>query len=315
MLQFALVSSDLVNLILSGEKNMTFMLQVILDEIKFLPELIQVWRDIGVSGTTIMESVGGYRTSTWLSKVGLSAIENLFQANEVRRRTLIAVIEDEELLAQAIAEAERVVGGFDRPNSGVLFVLPVSQTKGLRKTKQKPHEDISPPALRPDWMALRDIPIEKLDAIMGLTATVVGPEASLNDVAQAMLVHPRVHVASVVADDGRLVGLIHLNALVDDLFFHILPEEFIAESTDLEKIMDFAEKTRIRTAEDAMIPPVWVKHGETVKDAFKRMHANALPGLPVVDDRYHVIGYINLLELLAICMDEKDSTNLSEHKL
>ncbi len=164
-------------------------------------------------------------------------------------------------------------------------------------------------------MVLRDTPIEKVDAIMGLAATIVDPEASLNDVAQAMLAHPRVHVASVVADDGRLVGLIHLKTLADDLFFHILPEEFIAESTDLEKIMDYADKTRIRTAEDAMIPPVWVKHGETVKNAFKRMHANGLPGLPVVDDRYHVIGYINLLELLAICMDEKDSTNHSEDNL
>jgi len=294
---------------------MTCMLQIILDDIKFLPDLIQAWRDIGVSGTTIMESVGGYRTSTWLSKVGLTAIDHLFQAKEVQRRTLIAVIEDDELLAQAIAEAERVVGGFDRPNSGVLLVLPVAQTKGLYKTKQKPHQDISPPALRPDWMVLRDTPIEKVDAIMGLAATIVDPQASLNDVAQAMVAHPRVHVASVVADDGRLVGLIHLKTLADDLFFHILPEEFIAESTDLEKIMDYADKTRIRTAEDAMIPPVWVKHGETVKNAFKRMHANGLPGLPVVDDCYHVIGYINLLELLAICMDEKDSTNHSEDNL
>jgi CBS domain-containing protein len=291
------------------------MLQIILDDIKFLPDLIQAWRNIGVSGTTIMESVGGYRTSTWLSKVGLTAIDHLFQAKEVQRRTLIAVIEDDELLAQAIAEAERVVGGFDRPNSGVLLVLPVAQTKGLYKTKQKPHQDISPPALRLDWMVLRDTPIEKVDAIMGLAATIVDPQASLNDVAQAMLAHPRVHVANVVADDGRLVGLIHLKTLADDLFFHILPEEFIAESTDLEKIMDYADKTRIRTAEDAMIPPVWVKHGETVKNAFKRMHANGLPGLPVVDDCYHVIGYINLLELLSICMDEKDSTNHSEDNL
>jgi CBS domain-containing protein len=291
---------------------MTHMLQIILDDIKFLPDLIQAWRGIGVSGTTIMKSVGGYRTSTWLSKVGLSAIDHLFEAKEVQRRTLIAVIEDDELLAHAIAEDERVVGGFERPNSGVLIVLPVAQTKGFYKTQPKPQQELSPPALRPDWMILRDTPIEKVSSIMGLAATIVDPEASLNEVAQAMLAHPRVHVASVVAEDGRLVGLIHLKTLADDLFFHILPEEFIAESTDIEKMMDFAKKTRILNAEDAMIPPVWVKQGETVKHAFKRIHENGLPGLPVVDGRYHVIGYINLLELLAICMDEKENTNHSE---
>ncbi|MBT4754242.1 MAG: hypothetical protein HON98_00985, partial [Chloroflexi bacterium] len=48
--------------------------------------------------------------------------------SEVQTRTLIAVIEDENLLNQAIAEAERVVGGFDRPNSGLLFVLPVARS-------------------------------------------------------------------------------------------------------------------------------------------------------------------------------------------
>ncbi len=38
-----------------------------------------------------------------------TASRNLFEAKEVQRRTLIAIIEDDELLAQAIAEAERVV--------------------------------------------------------------------------------------------------------------------------------------------------------------------------------------------------------------
>jgi len=262
-----------------------------------------------------MKSVGGYRTSTWLSKVGLSAIDHIFEAKEVQRRTLIAVIEDDELLAQAIAEAERVLGGFDRPNSGVLLVLPVAQTKGLYKAKPKTPPKLSPPALRPDWMILRDTPIEKVKAIMGLEPTIVSPESSLNDVAQAMLTHSNVHVACVVAEDGRLVGLLSLKTLADDLFFHILPEEFIAESTDIEKMMAFAEKTRILTAGDAMIPPIWVKHGETVKNAFIRMHDNELPGLPVVDDRYHVIGYINLLELLAICLEKKDDTPHSEETL
>ena len=259
-----------------------------------------------------MKSVGGHRTSTWLSKFGLSAIDRIFEAREIQRKTLVAVIEDDTLLAQAIAEAERVVGGFDRPNSGVLLVLPVTQAKGLYKAPPQPPQEISPPALRSDWMVLRDMPIEKVDTIMGLEPTIIGPEASLNDVAQAMLAHPRVHVACVVAEDGRLLGLISLKTLADDLFFHILPEEFIAESIDVEKMMAFADKTRILNAGDAMIPPVWVKCGETVKEAFKRMHENGLPGLPMIDHSYHVVGYINLLELLAVCLETQENNDQSE---
>jgi CBS domain-containing protein len=290
---------------------MTHIIQIILDDTSYLPEILQVWREIGVSGTTIMKSVGGYRTSTWLSKVGLGAIDKIFDNQEIQRRTLIAIIEEDELLEQAIAEAERVVGGFDRPNSGVLMVLPVTMTKGLYKKEPKPPQEQSPPALMPNWMKLRDIPIEDVDDIMRLEPTIVAAKATLTEVAQEMLTHPSVHVACVVAEDSRLVGLISLKTLADDLFFHILPEEFIAESTDIEKTMSFADKTRILTAEDAMIPPVWVKCGDTVKDAFKRIHDNDLPGLPVVNDTYQVIGYINLLELIALCPDDQENTSSS----
>lgn len=291
---------------------MTYMLQIILDDIKFLPDLIQAWREIGVSGTTIMKSVGGYRTSTWLSKVGLGAIDRIFEAREIQRKTLVAVIEEDDLLAKAIAEAERVVGGFDRPNSGVLLVLPVTQAKGLYKAQPQPPLELSPPALRSDWMVLRDTPITEVDALMELEPTIVSADTPLDDVARAMLTHPRVHVVSVVAEDGRLLGLLKLNALADDLFFHILPEEFLSEITDLEKLMAYADKTRLITAKDAMSEPVWVKRDETVKEAFHRMHENRLPGLPIVDEGYHVIGYINLLELLSLCIQLKNNDESTE---
>ena len=124
---------------------MAKLLLIILNDISVLPELLDVWREIGVPGTTILKSAGGHASRTWLSRVGLSAINNLFEAKEVQTRTLIAVFEDEDLLARAIAEAERVVGGFDRPNSGVILVLPVSQAIGLYKPPPHPPREVSPP--------------------------------------------------------------------------------------------------------------------------------------------------------------------------
>jgi CBS domain-containing protein len=55
-----------------------------------------------------------------------------------------------------------------------------------------------------------------------------------------------------------------------------------------------------------------VKQGETVKDAFERMHEHRLSGLPVVDERYHVVGYINLLELLVLCCVPAEENNERE---
>ena len=288
------------------------LLIIILDDLTRLSDLLEAFRRIGVPGVTILESAGAYRVESWLSRVGFSGLDRLFESHEVRRRTLLAAVESDDLLAQAVAEAERVVGGFDRPDSGLLLVLPVSQVKGLKKVLPKPSEESLPPAVYPNWMALRDKPVEEAVAILNLEPTIVRPDTPLNETARLMLTHPRVHVVCVVADDGRLVGLLGLRALADDIFFHIMPEEFLKEISDLEEAMEYAERTRMRTASDAMCDPVWVKHGETVKDAFERMHEHRLSGLPVVDERYHVVGYINLLELIALCCDPDEENSERE---
>ena len=40
---------------------------------------------------------------------------------------------DEVNMAQVIAASENVVGSFDRPNTGILFVMPVTHARGLQK--------------------------------------------------------------------------------------------------------------------------------------------------------------------------------------
>jgi len=75
---------------------MTHLLIVILDDLKFMPDLLQAWRTIGVPGTTILESYGAYRVESWLNRVGLGNLDRLFEAKEVRRRTLLVAIEDDE---------------------------------------------------------------------------------------------------------------------------------------------------------------------------------------------------------------------------
>jgi CBS domain-containing protein len=281
---------------------MIHLLIVILDDLSRMPALLQAWQVIGLPGATILESAGAHRTMTWLSRVGLGALGRLFEAEEVRRRTLLVAVEGDRLLEQAMAEAERVMGGFDRRDSGLLLVLPVAQVRGLHKVQAKPRPERLPRALRPEWMIQRDMPVEEVAQILVLEPTFVHPEMPLDEVARTMLAHPRVHLVCVVDGGGRLVGVLDMRTLADDLFFHIMPEEFLSEMTDLDHVLQFAQMSGIRTVAEAMKEPVWVKRGETVKDAFKRMHEHGLPGLPVVDDRYHVVGYINLLELMAVCL-------------
>lgn len=283
------------------EQSKIYLLVVILDDLGRLPVLLDAWRAIGLPGATILQSVGAHRAHSWLSRVGLGAVDRLFEADEVRRRTLLMAVEGDDALARAVGEAEQALGGFERPSSGLLLVVPVAEVRGIHKVQAKVEPDALPPAVRPDWLVRRDTPVEQVVPILDLQPVIVPPETPLEEVARAMHDNPRVSVACVVSEEGRLVGLLELSTLAEDLFLRIMPEEFLSEVTDLEAVMDFAEKSRLRTAADAMGKPGWVKVGETVKDAFKRMHDLKLSGLPVVDGRYHVVGYLSLSELMAAC--------------
>lgn len=288
------------------ERGMVYLLVVILDDVKALPNLLRAWWDAGVPRATILESVGAYRAHTWLERVGLGALERLFEVEEIRRRTLLTAIEDETLLARAVAEAERVVGGFERPNSGILLVLPVAEARGLRKERPAgPEAEKAPP--RPVCVGWREMEVGEVARMAGLEPVTVPFDAPLDEVARALAAHPGVRVACVVTEEGQLAGLLDIYAIADDLLFYILPEELLREVTDLERVAEFAAKTRIRTAADGMQQPVWVRETDTLKQALMRMHEHRLSGLPVVDEMYHVVGYVDLLGLLVHCLARRES--------
>jgi len=280
------------------------MLLVILDDLKVLPDLLDRWREIGVSGTTILHSLGGYKASSWLERVGLSMLGRGFEADELNQRTLMSVICDDDLLERAIAEAEQIVGGFDRPHSGALFVLPITRTLGLKKRHDRTPEELI--ATAPDMGEMseldrmRCIPVSEVLAIHDFPPAIVERDDSLAVVATKMLDHPSTQVACVVNEEGRLCGIIRLEAIVNDLFVRLMPEEFLHELSELKEALEFADHLKHRTAADAMEEPVIIHPEDTIRTVFHRMHDLKLPGLPVVDDSHHVIGYVNLLEMLAL---------------
>ena len=297
------------------ENRMGYLVIIVVHNVAKLPDLLHAWQRIGVPGATILKSTGAYRMTTWLSRVGLGGLERLLDSEDPGQRTLMAGIEDPELLARAVAEAEHALGDFDEPHSGLLLVVPVTQVKGLHKTRHRAVVPAPPPAaVQPDWAVRRDLPLETMLPVLLQQPAIVPRDTPLEEVAQIMLRNPGVHLASVTEPDGRLVGVLDLHSLADDLFFHIMPEEFLSEITDMGEMMDFARRSGLRTAGDAMAKPVWVTKTDTVKEAFKRMHDHRLPGLPVLDERYHVIGYVDLLTLLSCCVGQSDGPGEGQNK-
>lgn len=109
-------------------------------------DVLAAWVQLGVPGVTILESTGlGHHMS------GLGApddmplfpsLESLLRAREESHRTLLAVVHDSQPMEQLVEATERVVGALEAPDTGILFVLPVEQAWGLRKSRGSAGADL-----------------------------------------------------------------------------------------------------------------------------------------------------------------------------
>jgi len=292
-----------------------YLLMVILEDLQILPKLLERWREIGVPGTTIIRSMGGFHAYTWLQRVGMTMLGREAEEEERPQRMLISVIDDDDLLERAIAEAESLVGGFDTPHSGILFVLPVMRALGIQKRHPITSEELittAPESMsRSQWESLRGIPVSKILQVHNLPPAIVHPDDELSDVAEELLNHPMADIACVVNEEGRLVGLLRTQKVAYELLLNLMPEEFLQHMSELEEALEYAELFKGRKAGDLVEEPVSVHPETTVREAFSLMRRHKLHGLPVVDDTNHVIGYINLLQMLVLAV-KSDSFTCNE---
>lgn len=142
--------------------------------------------------------------------------------------------------------------------------------------------------------------ISEADQLLTMEPVVVDVADSLHQIAEQAVQNTGCRVIAVVDEDERLLGVIPVRALVNDIFLKIVPEEFLAEIADYEAVLKYAKHLGARTARDVMLEPVSVRRDETVRDAFERMHGSRLNGLPIIDAEGHVTGYVDQLELLLV---------------
>ncbi len=162
--------------------------------------------------------------------------------------------------------------------------------------REEQHESAAERAARVLTQSTR---IEEAGArLRGTEPIVVHETDSLQHLAELAVERPECRVISVVDDAQRLIGLVPIRTLVNDIFLKIVPEQFLGEITDLEGALRYATDLGVRTAADVMVEPVWIRPEETVRDAFERMHNANLNGLPITDAGGRIVGYLDQLELL-----------------
>ena len=119
---------------------MYHMILLILDKLEQCPSVLDAWDAAGAAGITILESTGLARVRKSALRDDLPlmpSIESLLKGREEHHRTLFTVVEDEAQVDRIIEATLAITGNLDEPNSGALFVLPVTRAVGLHGAQNR----------------------------------------------------------------------------------------------------------------------------------------------------------------------------------
>jgi nitrogen regulatory protein PII len=110
---------------------------VVMPDLGKCQDVLDAWEKYGVSGVTVLESLGMHKIQQMRAQRDdlplLPSLRHLMESEEYHHRTAFVVVDDDFYLDGLIEATERAVGGdFDAPNSGILFVVPVTRAFGMR---------------------------------------------------------------------------------------------------------------------------------------------------------------------------------------
>lgn len=143
----------------------------------------------------------------------------------------------------------------------------------------------------------RRTPVRDVQSLLDSEPIVVHADLDLIAAARRATEQPATRVLAVVDDDGRLIGVIPVQRIVEELVARASPEDLMAEITDLASAVRFGREIGAKVCGDLMSEPVAV-HGEaTIADAFHQLKAHHYSGLPIIDAERRVVGYLDILEL------------------
>lgn len=111
-----------------------FMVMMVVNNLDECPSILEAWEAAGVGGITILESSGLGRvrqSSRWEDLPLMPSLSDFLKTPEQRHRTIFAVVDSEERVDELVKTTEAIVGNLEKPDNGVIFVLPVLRAYGL----------------------------------------------------------------------------------------------------------------------------------------------------------------------------------------
>lgn len=116
---------------------MMYMILFVLHDTGKMKDVLEKWEEAGVTGITVFPStgIGRLRAADMLREdlPLMPSLEDLVEAPEKFNRTLITLVDGEDMVDQVVAATEEVVGRLEDPNTGIIAVMPLSRAYGLHR--------------------------------------------------------------------------------------------------------------------------------------------------------------------------------------
>ncbi len=103
----------------------------VLNKEEFSNEVLETLVELGISGATVIDSVGMGRILAHDIPI-FAGFRNLLQESRPGNKTILTVIEDQKV-EPLLSSLERMIGNFDEPGNGIFISLPLDFVKGIHQ--------------------------------------------------------------------------------------------------------------------------------------------------------------------------------------
>ena len=110
-----------------------YLLVNVLEQTEHLPDILEGFAEIGIKGSTVINSTGMGRVLMQVGAAapGIDEIKKVLRDMESSNKMIFTVVGNKEILNRAIDIVKSFCGDLTEPGKGVLFALPLEMVEGV----------------------------------------------------------------------------------------------------------------------------------------------------------------------------------------
>lgn len=107
---------------------------LVLNKTEYLDDILDLFLKVGIKGATILDSQGMGRAIGESDHI-FAPIRNLLDGARPYNKTIFTVVENENVLEEAVKGVQNILGDISEPGVGIMFTLPIGNVYGMAKDR------------------------------------------------------------------------------------------------------------------------------------------------------------------------------------